>query len=227
MELLGILGRGIQRLTPNGPWVLTENLEVCDEKGAHLPVRAPADDSNPRCLIGGGELNLLAGLELCKDYRKKLQVVVCAYGQRSPYLQSINAPSESEVMSEWLTIQLIGKDKPEILVWLRDRVVDGPSNTNRELQNILELAVERGFTKVGVVTVAVHYARALLMAQRHLVKPEFSHLELQFFASEDVVLKADPKAYRPRIVAMHRSDAFMRNFSREINGINCLLAGRY
>lgn len=123
MELLAILGRGIQRETdgPWVPWVLTEDLEVCDERGAHLSVRVPANDGHPFCVIGGGEFNLLAGLKLCENYHIEVKAVVCAYGGRSAYLQAIDAPSESEIMSETLAL------------WLRSRLSSPHSPGNHYL----------------------------------------------------------------------------------------------
>ncbi len=60
--LLAILGRGIQHPSPESTvWELTPDIELCDEKGAHLPFRAPENDDDPRSIIGGGELNVLAG----------------------------------------------------------------------------------------------------------------------------------------------------------------------
>ncbi|OGZ99509.1 MAG: hypothetical protein A3C07_04595 [Candidatus Sungbacteria bacterium RIFCSPHIGHO2_02_FULL_47_11] len=237
MELLAILGRGIQRKTQNGEWFLTEDLEVCDEKGAHLPVRVPVDDEDPNCLVGGGRMNLDAGYWLIMEHNP--DVVVCAYGARSEYLVSVDGPSESEVMSGFLdTDMLVAHDSgwkpirrrymgPDITTWPREKTVPGPSNTNHELQNIFELAVERKLTKVGIVTVAVHYARSLLMAQRQLMKPEFAHLELQFFVSEDVILRANGRFDQLRVLFMHGSKAFMRTMFREARGINYFLAGNY
>jgi hypothetical protein len=229
MELLAILGRGIHQETKGGPWRLTEDLEVCDERGAHLPVRVRADDANPNCLIGGGEMNFMAGWWLINEHEP--HVVVFAYGSRSDYLVSADGPSEGEVMSEqylnppnllWKSTSL-----SDIVVWPRGKIVPGRSNTDRELQNIFELALERNFTKIGVVTVHVHCARVLLMAQRHLVKPEFAHLKLQFYVSESVLMNVEPNVYGPRIRAMHFSKAFMRSMHCEVRGINHLLAGTY
>src|SRR3989338_1971225 len=109
---------------------------MCDTNSAHLPVRAPVDDSNPYCMVGGGWLNLLAGIELSKQHSPKL--VVCAYGHRSAYLKELDAPTESEVMSDKLRRVL---PNAEVAVWERKRELPGPSNTGRELLNILELAV--------------------------------------------------------------------------------------
>ena len=78
IELLAILGRGIQQIEEDKGWTLTEDLEVCDEKGGHLAVRVPSDDNNPYCLIGGGELNLRAGIILCREQSDSLHTVVCA-----------------------------------------------------------------------------------------------------------------------------------------------------
>lgn len=229
MKLLAILGRGIQQLKEGEGWTLTENLEVCDEKGGHLPVRVPVDDTNPLCLIGGGELNLRAGVVLCREHSDSLQTVVCAYGARSAYLASINGPSESEVMSARLEQLLTPGKEPEVAVWPRERIASderGKAGTGRELQNVLELAMERGFTSVGIVTVFVHYARALLMAQRHLMNPKFARLTLQCYISEELLLAYD-LGFSQMLRDMHGSRAFMRSCFLEQRGINCLLAGNY
>lgn len=229
IQLLAILGRGIQQIEEGKGWTLTENLEVCDDKGGHLPVRVPANDANPYCLIGGGELNLRAGIILCREHFESLRTVVCAYGARSSYLVALNGPSESEVMSARLEQLLTPGEEPEVIVWPHDRVASderGRSGTGREIQNVFELAVERGFTSVGVVTVFVHYARALLMAQRHLMNPEFAHLTLQCYVSEELLLAYD-SGFSRMFRDMHGSRAFMRSLFYEQRGINCLLAGNY
>lgn len=102
IELLAILGRGIQKVGKDGVWEATEDLEICDENGAHLAVRLPADDEHPHCLIGGGELNLHAGAVLARLHASTLKAVVCAYAPRPPYLAEVDGPNESEVMSEQL-----------------------------------------------------------------------------------------------------------------------------
>ena len=107
--LLAILGRGIQHPSPESTvWELTPDIELCDEKGAHLPFRAPENDDDPRSIIGGGQLNVLAGTILIDRLRPTL--VVCAYGARSKYLNSIGAPSESEIMTSLLSNE-VGKQK--------------------------------------------------------------------------------------------------------------------
>ena len=124
--LLAILGRGIQRV--NGKWELTEDLEVCAPTGAPLVDHQPVDDKNPHCLVGGGELNLLAGVELHR--RHCAQIIVCAYGNKSPYLLETDAPSESEIMPQELhrLISLNSLPMPTIMVWPRNKVVAGRNN---------------------------------------------------------------------------------------------------
>lgn len=226
IELLAVLGRGI-RQRDDQLWVPTRDLEMYGENFTQLAKQQPVDDADPHCLVGGGELNLLAGAMLYALHPKTLKAAVCAHGARSPYLSSVNAPSESEVMSGELRRLLGEAEDPEIVVWNRERLTEGPSNTNREIQNIFELAEERGFTEVGIVTVAVQYARALLMAQRHLMNLRFTHLTLQCYISEDVLLRHNPERFGPRIRAIHSSQAFMRTMFFEQRGINCLLAGNY
>ena len=223
LEVIAIHGRGIQRLHENGPWVLTEDLEFCDKDSANLPVRKPADDNNPFCMVGGGELNLLAGVEVYK--REGAKIVVCAYGDRSNYLKSIDAPSESMVMSGCFIEATSNSVSSKI--WTREMSLPGPSNTNRELQNIFEFTVANHYTKVGIITVDVHMPRTMVMAQRHLAKPEFRSLNAQFFVSEQVLVETNPALYGPRREALRRSKSFARNWEREQLGILRTITNAY
>ncbi len=220
-DVLAIHGRGVQRLYENGPWVLTEDLELCDKDSAHLPVRRPADDNNPLCMVGGGELNLLAGVEVYK--KEGAKIVVCAYGDRSNYLKSIDAPSESMVMSDCFMEETQRSAK----VWTKEMSLPGPSNTNRELQNIFEFAVANRYTTIGIITVDVHMPRTMVMAQRHLAKPEFRHLNVRFFVSEQVLVEANPALYGPRREALRHSKSFARNWEREQLGILKTITNSY
>lgn len=231
--LLVILGRGTQKTTPDGPsdepWLPTEDLEVYGEDGAHHTIRVPVDDENPKCLIGGGELNLLAGIELYKKLDQ--QVVVCAYGHRADYLKKVGGPSESEVLSTLFAAEVKNATgvTPTVYVWPRTREVEGKSNTNTELKNIFELAVDLGLEGVTVVTVSVHVPRALLFTERHISSvPQFKNLKLRFFSSEEVLLDSEPQKYwDERIRRMHGSKAYLRALHLEMNGIRAVIDGTY
>ncbi|GEM_PF-1077200 len=235
--MIAILGRGIQWLSEDGPWVLTEDLEVCDERFAHLPVRVPVDDENPFCMVGGGEMNFLAGVELIRKYRPL--VTVCAYGARSDYLELINAPSESEVMSQELMHQLIVEfDKlassprlPELVIWERDRKLLVPSNTRQELLNVFDLALERGLKRIALVAIGVHIPRTATYVAKHLsVYEKYRELSPIVFESEEVLLAADREKYGPRVGALRNSKAFARNWggkNREADGISKVIRDVY
>lgn len=225
--LLAILGRGSQEVAGSG-WDVTEDLEVCGPTGAHLAVRVPADDQNPYCRVGGGELNLLAGAELHRKLGAAL--VVCGYGHRLPYLLECNGPSDSEVMSErfYAILNAECMSLPEVRVWHRDRVVPGNSNTQRELQNIFEFALERGIQRVAVVTVAVHLPRTILFARDHRHKNHaFRTLEISFHVSEQVLVEADPQRYIGRVLALQSSQSYIRTAFFERRGSQAFIEGRY
>lgn len=228
-DVLAILGRGIQKITPHGGWVLTEDLEMYGENGGHLIVREPVDDKSTRCLIGGGELNLLAGLELF--IREGAKTVVYAYGHRATYLREIDGPTESEVMSrrfaELLEKEHHGWREPRIVIWPRDRDVPGPSNTRAELENILELARENRGSEIAIVSVAVHLPRAMVFAEKHQEKPAFRDQSLDFFSSEEILLEADAAKYAPRVLNIYASEAMRRTAEREAQGVQDFLAGKY
>lgn len=229
INLLAILGRGIQKTASDGPWVLTEDLEVLADDGAHSIVRLPIDDRNPNCVVGGGELNLMAGLELCREYDPKL--VVCAYGHRARYLVEADAPTESEIMSARFvkSCKELNLTEPEVVVWPKDKDLLGPSNTKVELLNILRLALEKGCLVVGIVTVTVHLERAILFTRRHLASEEFvnKQIEVEFFASEQVLTRVRPETYALRTLRLFSSEAFRRNALREANGVEAFLSGSY
>lgn len=222
LKLLAILGRGIQRLDENGPWVLTEDFEVCGSDSGHLPVRIPIEDSNPHCFVGGGELNILAGLELLRKFQ--YDSVVCAYGHRSAYLKSINGPTESEIMSARLKEV---SPTAKIEVWPREREMPDPSNTNFEIKNILELAVVKDIGFVDILTVTVHLPRAIVFAERHLGKTEFRHLSVRYHSSEQVLLETNADRHGPRVLSIYGSRAFQRSAKREAEGVHRILTNAY
>ncbi|MBI2476195.1 MAG: YdcF family protein [Candidatus Taylorbacteria bacterium] len=232
-----LFSAAVFRLSENGPWVLTEDLEVCDERSAHLPVRVPADDDNPFCMVGGGEMNLRAGIELIYKYGPTM--VVCAYGGRSQYLESIGAPSESEVMSRELRYQIQydleisswRPSLPSIVVWKRTRQLPVPSNTRQELLNIFDLAIEYEMTRVAIVTVGVHVPRAATYVAKHLsVYEKYRGLSPVVLESEEVLLAANREKYGPRVEALRNSKSFARNWggkNREVDGISKIVRDVY
>jgi len=238
-DMVAILGRGIQRLSAGGSWALTENLELCDTNSAHLPVRAPIDDTSPYCMIGGGEMNLRAGLELIRQHKPK--IVVCAYGGRSEYLESINGPSESEVMSEMLYLKMADDPHfmdrwggPDVRVWPRTRQLPVPSNTRQELLNIFDLALEhdsifmQNFPNVAIVTVGVHVPRTATYVAKHLsTNPKYQSLCPVVFESEEVLLAVDRNKFAPEVEAMRNSKSFARNWEREATGISKIVRDVY
>jgi DUF218 domain len=219
-DLIAILGRGIQRQYEGGPWVLTEDLEVCNANSAHLPVRVEADDTNPFCMVGGGLMNLHAGQILVAKYRPKL--VVCAHGDRSGYLKSVDGPSESEVMCD----RIIAPNS-SIVVWPSERSHPAPSNTRQELLNVFELAYERDFKNVMIVTVGVHVPRTATYIAKFLSGGGYSDLSVRVFESEEVLLTANPTDFGPRVDALRASKAFGRTWEREANGISKIVRDAY
>jgi uncharacterized SAM-binding protein YcdF (DUF218 family) len=227
--MIAVLGRGIQRLTESAPprdtssWVPTEDLEVCDKDSSHLSVRVPADDDNPYSMVGGGELNLLAGMELFRRSGDASTVVVCAYGNRGQYLRSIEAPSESVIMSKRFLDEF---PLARLEIWKEDRTSPAPANTTAELENIFSLAVEEGVATVHVVTIDLHMPRVLVLAQRHLADKRFGHLHTRFHVSEQVLIDTNPTLV-PRRERLRKSKSFARNWQREQIGIFKILTNRY
>ncbi len=234
MDLLAILGRGIQRLDPNSDstlissWALTEDIEICDSNLAHLTVRVPKDDSNQSSIVGGGELNLRAGLEFIKKHQPRY--VVCAYAHRAEYLLSVNGPTESEVISN-LVNQAFRDEKipsPNVLIWNRDRVLSGPSNTGVEVLNIFKLALEYGLQSVGIVTVGVHVPRTATYTAKHRsVHDKYRVLSVNILESEEILLRSNELLWGSRVEILRASQSFARNWAREADGIQKIIRDVY
>ena len=234
MEILAILGRGIQKLRESDPnsevssWQLTEDLEICTDLGAHLAVRVPVDDTHPNCLVGGGQMNVEAGKVLVRQYAP--QIAVCAFGNRSAYLKEVNGPSDSEVMTEALHKSLCDDQvvrEPEMVIWQRTRSTDGASNTRQEILNIFDLAIELELTRIGFVTVGVHVPRTATFIAKHIsIHPKYQHLSPVLFESEEVLLGSFEK-WKPRVDILRNSQAFRRNLANEFKGISAVLTGKY
>lgn len=226
--LLAVLGRGIQQIS-DGNWDVTEDLEVYDPAGAHLLKRVSfVDDHNPHCLVGGGQLNILAGVALHRKLGAEL--MVCGYAHRLPYLVAGDGPTDSEVGSACFRagLEAEGLPLPEILVWPRDKVMPDRSNTARELLNMFELALQRGSKHVSVVTVALHLPRTILFARHHVrERPDFRALEISFYASEQVLVEANPGLYATRVLALQMSQAYARTAFYERRGVLAFLSGTY
>lgn len=232
-QLIAILGRGIQRSSPNGRWDTTEDLEICADRGAHLIVRQPADDTDQNCLIGGGKLNLVAGFEYYRNHGYHgRDFVVCAYGDRSQYLKEIHgSPSESEVMSKQFKAMCKAQKipLPKIEIWKRNRSTDGPSNTRREVQNIFELALQKRCVEVIIITVSVHLPRAMLFAKKQALLGDSRSkiLITKFMASEEILCALNPEEYSFRALSLFSSSAFQRTAKMESRGVAAFLNGTY
>jgi hypothetical protein len=232
-DFVAVLGRGIQRLSEVGPnsltasWTLTQDLEVCDKDSAHLPIRVPVDDDSPYCMVGGGDMNVEAGVALIRLYKPTL--VVCAYGGRSKYLESIGAPSESEVMSDAMHYDpRLDGVAFNLKRWTRERQLPVPSNTRQELLNIFDLALESSRKRIALVTVGVHVPRTATYITKHLsVYPKYRDLSPVLFESEEVLLAADRRYYGPRVEALRNSKSFARNWEREAVGISKIVRDVY
>ena len=236
-KLLAILGRGVQMTDSNADptdirsYHPTEDFEICEwnqKNGrlSHFRVRVRANDNHLDSIIGGGELNLLAGEALIRDTRP--DYVVCAYGARAGYLKP-DGPSESEVMTRWLTRRSLPY-APVIAVWERNRELSWPSNTAQEFTNILDLAVERDCREVVIVTVGVHVPRAAVFLNQAIARGDGKYDKLSppvLLRSEEVLLAADPEKWGPLVKTLWESRSFARNWEREALGMHDWIRNQY
>ena len=231
-KMLCVLGRGIQQAYENGPWTPTGDLELCDERSDHLPVQQPVDDKNPLCMVGGGELNIRAGVVLYIQQLLKespYDLAALEYGNRSEYLLKVNGPRGSEVCAKEF-IQRIESETggaPNVDIFDEAAWNVKGSNTNQELHNMFTCAIKNGIEEVHLVTIDLHMPRTFVLAQRHLANPELAHLNLRFFTSEQVLAGADPAQFDLRREALRQSKSFARNWEREQVRIFKILTNAY
>jgi hypothetical protein len=233
--LLAILGRGIQmpkeQLDPTelDSWEPTNIFEITDERGAHLPVRDTREgdenvDEHPNVRIGGSWWNLQAGVSLIKQHRPT--IAVCAYGDRSSYLKSVNGPTESEVMSAQLE-HFLGENETEVIVWPREKKQLKPSNTGSEIENIFNLALARSVSHVQIVTMGVHVPRtATYVAKYQSTYSDFAPLNVAVAESEVTLLRARPND-RDIIARVRSSKAFALSWASEADGIQKIIRDAY
>jgi hypothetical protein len=229
------MGRGIQRTRKEDPigdvrsWDLTEDMEMCDNDFAHLPVRATINDDDPHCLLGGGHLNLEAGLELIME--RAPAVTVCAYGARSFYLSSIRGPSESEVMELHLLRLLEGHSpKSHIITWERDRPTPegSRSNTMQEIRNVFELASEHGISDIVIFSLSMHLQRCRIFVKYWKSRlAKFASLSATCVASDILLAEKHPETHMKRVRVMWQSQACARTCALEEKGIADFFSGRY
>ena len=226
-DLLAVLGRGIQRV--GGQWQPGADFEmwgVVEGYRGHLAEPLPIDDDSANCFIGGCELNLRAGAEIFQQFGAK--VVVCAYGDRAPYLRRVNGPTESEidtgVFLNFSSFSVLYT--PTVEIWTKEK--SAPAfNTYQELTNIFSLAKARGMFKVAICAITVHLPRVRVFAEKILSTAELGQFVVSYFSAEQVLVEADAIVYAPRVLAIYASKAFARTAASEAKGVQRFLTGKY
>ena len=232
-----MLGRGANQ-DSNGDWRLTPLFEICDEKGAHLPVRLPENDGDPRSCIGGGEIIVKAGVELYKYFHPAMSVF--AFGAASAYLHNLRkegkyAPSECEVGTrEFLRLASDAGEDPGVTLFDEAEWNKETSGTDQELHNIFTLATRLDIKNVAIVTVDVHCARTSVMIAGHMQNPDFAgRIFPQLYVAEQILENSNPENYSGFWERSVHSQSYFRTHQREIGfggvyprgGINAYFAG--
>lgn len=232
--LLAVLGRGMGRKAPEEPLKPTMDYDHWDitpgGKGRSL-VFMGKNEEDPDCVLGGGELNLAAGLVLYEELNP--EYVVFAYGKNSPSFEEAGYPTESHVVStifRKMVKKRTGGIAPVIVFnadfWQAHGKETG-SGTFNELRNIFLLANLFELDEVIIVSIHVHMTRALGMLARQLQDPEFSGLrkKVRYETSEAVLLRADTEKYAERLLDLFGSQAWVRNSGREFAGLQAMYRG--
>ncbi|MBI1975147.1 MAG: hypothetical protein HYS57_02175 [Parcubacteria group bacterium] len=239
-DVIAILGRGIEQVRYGSGvtrWRPTTFVEKCaPATGAHTGFRTIcADQNDPDCLIGGGNANVIAGLELFRRYGAK--AVLFAYGAKSPYLKAFGAPSEGEVML-WEFMRRVraagvSLGNTKFFGGLHsDDPRYRPSNTFKEIENIMNFAVDSAFVRIAIVTVEVQLRRAQVFTEEILQSEAgsgvdgFWLVETVWFSSEEILCQRSPR-YRRVIEVVQGSSSRARTFMRELDGIKAFREGRY
>jgi hypothetical protein len=200
-----------------------------DPNTARPDVLAEKNDDDPNSVIGGGELNLAAGMMLYDELNP--QAIVFAYGDNSPALAAKGFPSESSVVSQIFVEKIKERwdETPNVIVFDSDdwKTEGKASGTFNEIRNILRLATRENVDEVVIVTILLHMTRAAGMLEQHLRDPGFTALrkKVRFEVTETVLLRTDPDNYAERIWEIFGSQSYLRNLQREANGLVALRKG--
>lgn len=233
LDVIAVLGRGIERVpagTGARQWRPTSLIEKC-KPGTfeHLGFRQGAvDPSDPDCIIGGGNANVIAALQLFETRGAK--AILFAYGDRSNYLRELHGPLEGAVM-KYEFLRRLGKRAPEVLKTVDIRgglelPPGAPSRTLEELANIFDFALARDMKTVAIIGIGIHVPRVMVFAESVLKNPLYAGLEIAFLTAEELLLERDCRFAR-YIAATASSEAYRRNAAMEERGITAFREGKY
>lgn len=210
-ELLAVLGRGIQLV--DGEWTPTQDFEIYNAR-THYTTPKPIDARNPACRVGGGRLNLDATKLFLT--RKPLPVVL-GFAHPAEYLQAVNGPTESEVLSS-----ILEKEYPtaQVTRWTWDG--SGKSNTEVEVLNVLDYASRNGVSTVHFLSIAPHLERVLALATR-ANKPRV----LVNAVSSERILMSSGSEHVERIFRLITSRPYQRTMRLEAQGTKRIEQGTY
>ena len=227
-EVLAIMGRGIRRQRRHlgrVRWVASSNFELYELVGgkpAHLPDRPEKfDRESDLCLVGGSRLNLEAARRILEN-RDSLCVV--GFAHAAPYLRKArdqNDPrerdlNESEILSNELQRLL---PDAEIERWEQDS--SDPSNTEREVRNVIEFAIEKKIPSVRFLSIRPHLARVEACAARVCERLRLAGISPPTIetsiASEDIV-KGISSRHARRVEDLVSSSAYKRTIAWEEMG---------
>lgn len=106
-------------------------------------------------------------------------------------------------------------------------IQDKNRNTRDDLLQTLTLARDHGLRRIGIISVLVHLARCQEFLKKAVeAEPEFENYEIQFFASEMILMQEQPKL-TPWLAELLISKAYCRTAERERRGAADLRAGKY
>ena len=219
-KILAVMGRGIQKVGDG--WVPSPDFEMYERivLPGRVEFRHPGkpgeaiDQTSDRCRLGGGELNVLAAAEIVDSYG----LCVLGFAHPAPYLGK-DGPSESH----WMSIALKAR-APDATVreWDGEGDISRISNTEMEVNNILEFATQQSVERVVFLSLESHLPRVMALARR-ACKSEIKTYRL---SSESVIHELRPDL-RARLRKFESSLGHERTLTSERAGLKAIEQGTY
>ena len=228
---LCVLGRGIEQ-AQNGKWLPTRLIEKPSPQGGHTGYRhLNLDPNDTVSRIAGSNANIIAATHLfttLANMGKAPQVVIFAAGRPS-YLAQYPDPALAEggIMAAKF-VRLIQKrhrlEVPEIVIFQENKT------TWDDTISSLLLADEQGLSRLWVITVSVHIARAreFFFAAR-AQNDSFGKIRVGLISSDKYLRRRYDRwrHIKEALLALLQSTAYERTEMSEQAGIRAFWAGTY
>ena len=207
---------------PDAVFVLSGSIEFHENQGFRSPSYASGDQNG----ITGSRARVIAASEIAKAFP---EITIVTTSDSTP----LDQPSDASVMKEELLERNVDSGQIEL--------EEESTSTHTELLEMMKIAMERGWSKVALVTNDYHIPRAKLMFEKLETIPggliseeEFaavkafreSGIQVEFISAEAIISNAN-HLYKTLIDKVHKGEGYKNRVEREQNGVRELEEGTY